>query len=92
MVKRYHGSFPSFSYEFDSRYPLHDRIPFENVYGPYTAESGSVPFGWIWIGVKTISTEILSYDVTIGVWPLAFGPVGSLGDNNGFTFSYSARP
>ena len=23
MVKRYHGSFPSFSYEFDSRYPLH---------------------------------------------------------------------
>jgi hypothetical protein len=22
MVKRYHGSFPSFSYEFDSRYPL----------------------------------------------------------------------
>ena len=23
MVKRYHGSFPSFSYGFDSRYPLH---------------------------------------------------------------------
>ena len=23
MVKRYHESFPSFSYEFDSRYPLH---------------------------------------------------------------------
>jgi hypothetical protein len=22
MVKRYHESFPSFSYEFDSRYPL----------------------------------------------------------------------
>ncbi len=22
MVKRYHGSFPSFSYGFDSRYPL----------------------------------------------------------------------
>ena len=26
MVKRYHESFPSFSYEFDSRYPLH-KIP-----------------------------------------------------------------
>ena len=25
MVKRYHGSFPSFSYGFDSRYPLHDQ-------------------------------------------------------------------
>ena len=24
MVKRYHESFPSFSYEFDSRYPLHE--------------------------------------------------------------------
>ncbi len=24
MVKRYHASFPSLSYEFDSRYPLHD--------------------------------------------------------------------
>ena len=23
MVERDHGSFPSFSYEFDSRYPLH---------------------------------------------------------------------
>ena len=23
MVKRYHESFPSFSYGFDSRYPLH---------------------------------------------------------------------
>ena len=26
MVKRYHGSFPSFSYEFDSRYPLQKHI------------------------------------------------------------------
>ena len=26
MVKRYHGSFPSFSYEFDSRYPLHKTV------------------------------------------------------------------
>ena len=26
MVKRYHGSFPSFSYEFDSRYPLQKNI------------------------------------------------------------------
>jgi hypothetical protein len=26
MVKRYHGSFPSFSYEFDSRYPLQAEI------------------------------------------------------------------
>jgi hypothetical protein len=27
MVKRYHESFPSFSYEFDSRYPLHADPP-----------------------------------------------------------------
>ena len=67
MVKRYHGSFPSFSYEFDSRYPLQDRIPFENLYGPYASETGSGPVRWIWIGVKTVSTEILSYDATIGV-------------------------
>ena len=27
MVKRYHESFPSFSYGFDSRYPLHGFSP-----------------------------------------------------------------
>ncbi len=27
MVKRYHGSFPSFSYGFDSRYPLQKTSP-----------------------------------------------------------------
>ncbi len=39
MVKRYHGSFPSFSYGFNSRYPLHcheNLILVESLYGADT--------------------------------------------------------
>ena len=41
MVKRYHGSFPSFSYEFDSRYPLHFELPKINENGASISERAS---------------------------------------------------
>jgi hypothetical protein len=41
MVKRYHESFPSFSYGFDSRYPLQD-FPFDPCYAVGLGNVGRV--------------------------------------------------
>ena len=53
MVKRYHASFPSLSYEFNSRYPLQDHIPLFLLYfDPYLWVSDVLfPLRKYWLNV-----------------------------------------